>query len=726
MLTGKPPSQENDMKSYMVEKVKHETQITKDMNMKESPTFHMIRSACSQSVLRRLFRLLGRNCLSLLLLMITAAYVHAGGQIAWSWYDPEYDNTNTDTLECTPAVGDDGYIYMATKFRLYGFRPDGTQFANWPDGPFFGGQLSDHGSASSPAIGINGNIFIGGSDSAHRLAALYSFDIFGDLLWSQTQDATGNNTTGPDIFSTPSIGREGNIYFGTDDNGKIYSADWHTGDNLWSFQFTGGDPEIDSSMAVRMDGSVFYIGENNNFVTALTPSGSSGAGVPEWFAMVPSSIEDTIGGNALHFNSSPAVDLDGTIYVGGINGVYAIASNGQHKWTFTPPFDDPTTRIFFNSSPVIGPDGTVYIGASDGKLYAISISNCVASLKWSFYPTGWDTNKAQPVLSTPAVASNDIVYVTMPDQTITNTWLFAVNTGDGSPSWSLDLYPASPGLYVSSSPTIGADGTVYVADDRNLYAVTSSTSTPLGRPACSPWPMYQHDAKHTGNQNPLGMLAWWPAENNAIDLVGTHSGTLSSGVTYSTGEVGNCFNFNGSTGHVTVPASSDFDVSSSPGLTIEGWIDPTTSNTNGQAIVEWSDSTKYGVQFLVNQSAAGSLYANVRDTSGTDHSLSTSSGTVSTSSFSHVAMTYDGNGLSIYYNGTLISSRSIGGVTPETSKSLNIGCRAYPSLQNFFQGGIDELAVYNRALTGAEINTIYQNGSVRHMGKCSQSLDINW
>lgn len=680
--------------------------------------------------------------------------------VAWSLVNPEFDFTSDvhsqpSAFECTPTVGDDGLLYIATSLNLYGVNPDGTGVnAEWVSGQPYGGQLiGDHGSKSSPSIGVNGNIYIGGavtSTEGHQ-CALFSFSPFANLNWMHQFGPTDvpSISGGPEIWSTPAIAKNGNLVFGTDDSGVVFSENWVTGNPDWSFTFpttTTAETDVDSSVALGPDGSVYYIGEHNAFFAALFGN----TGQQKWLAHVDGRVVDINNGSDFHFNSSPAIDSDGTIYVGAVDGVFAMSPNGNMKWTFVIPFTDPASsqHTWFQSSPVIGPDGTIYIGASDGQLYALQVNNCEVSLKWKFFPSDWDITQAKVVFSTPAVASNGIVYVTMQGPstqlssgvTIQNpTWLFAVDTATGQEVWRLNPIPtvsgSSEGEYVSSSPTIGSDGTVYVADSQNLYAVVSSTSTPLGHVASSPWPMYQHDAKHTGNHNPLGMLAWWPAENNAIDIVGNHSGTVSSGVTFGAGEVGNCFQFNGTSGHVSVPASSDFDTANNPGFTIEGWIKTTTSSDNGQAIAEFDDGNNIGVQFFVNEEWAtpsfgsGSLFASFGDGNGNDFDLNTGAGFIQPNQFYHVAVTYDrqSGDAKLYINGSEVSSGNVGNTfIPNTTLPLNIGYRSYGSdFGHFFQGSIDELAVFNRALTPGEINTISLAGSNKHMGKCQQTLDVN-
>src|SRR5438874_478220 len=68
---------------------------------------------------------------------------------------------------------------------------------------------------------------------------------------------------------------------------------------------------------------------------------------------------------------------------------------------------------------------------------------------------------------------------------------------------------------------------------------------------------------------PNGLVSWWRAENNAADFVDGNSGFLSNGVTFASGEVGQGFNLDGTSGYVRVNASASLNVGLGNGLTIE-------------------------------------------------------------------------------------------------------------------------------------------------------------
>lgn len=120
-------------------------------------------------------------------------------------------------------------------------------------------------------------------------------------------------TTGGPIGSSPAIGTDGTIYFGSDDD-KVYAVS-PQGKVKWTFQ--AGDNLGISSPAIAPDGTI-YIGSasREGALYALNPDGSQ-----KWKAH--------LGGAVL----SPALAADGTIYVGSsyTNAFWALAPEGTNK-----------------------------------------------------------------------------------------------------------------------------------------------------------------------------------------------------------------------------------------------------------------------------------------------------------------------------------------------------------------------------------------------------------
>ncbi len=235
---------------------------------------------------------------------------------------------------------------------------------------------------------------------------------------------------------------------------------------------------------------------------------------------------------------------------------------------------------------------------------------------------------------------------------------------------------------------------------------------------------------------PSGIAGWWPGEGNANDVIGGSSGGLQGGISFSPGEVGQAFNFNNTNAYVAAPASPGLDVGGGGGFTLEAWINP-TDVMQTHPLFEWNSATWWGVHFHISPgqpttgspgpAGPGQLYANIVDSNNNCHQLGSSAGVVATNVFQHVALTYDkASGVAtIYCNGQIASQTTLGSFTPLTSSpyNLNLGRRQAPNNEVVsFAGLMDEPAIYNRALSANEIQSIYNAGSA---GKCTASSNTS-
>jgi RHS repeat-associated protein/uncharacterized repeat protein (TIGR01451 family) len=205
-----------------------------------------------------------------------------------------------------------------------------------------------------------------------------------------------------------------------------------------------------------------------------------------------------------------------------------------------------------------------------------------------------------------------------------------------------------------------------------------------------------------------GLVGWWPGDGDTRDLANANTGVLEGGVTFNPGKVGQAFHLNGTTADVVAPASSTLNASS---LTLDAWVFPLDSGT-GRPMLEYSSSTgTIGVHLWENfnssvQITPGAVFANVVDSAGGSHILATGAGALQFKQWNHVALTYDrASGIArIYINGAAIVSASLGSFAPRTALPFYIGAR--PGNAHFL-GDIDEPQVFNRALSPAEILSIY-------------------
>jgi subtilase family serine protease len=210
---------------------------------------------------------------------------------------------------------------------------------------------------------------------------------------------------------------------------------------------------------------------------------------------------------------------------------------------------------------------------------------------------------------------------------------------------------------------------------------------------------------------PSGLVSWWPGEGNAYDVVGANNGTLVNGVSFAPGEVGQAFSFDGTSGYVSIPDSPSLDTFVSS-ITIETWIKfnqvDTSPNWNG-IVTKGNSSWRlalYGNSFVIGFSTTG--LSNV-DLAGNKN--------INDGQWHHVAAIYDETNKYIYVDGVLDASTPATGTIAQNSYPVCIGENA-EAPGHLWNGLIDEVSIYNRALTASEIQLIYVAGSG---GKCPPS-----
>lgn len=330
---------------------------------------------------------------------------------------------------------------------------------------------------SSPAIGIDSTIYIGAHDSC-----LYAVDINGVLKWKFK--------SGSAIESSPAVSNRGTIYFGTD-MGLVYAIN-KFGNLEWRMKLSSG---LLSSPAINKEG-IIYFGSTDGYIYSLNPDGNL-----KWKFETGSNIK-----------CSPSIAIDGTIYFGSFDYyIYAINKDGSLKWKLK-------TNDKIYCSPAIGPDTTINIGSLDGVFYAVSSDG---TLNWKYQtedqilgsavidkdgniyfgskdyylyaldPNGnlkWKFNSGGSISSTPILSENGITYF-INDRNV----IYALHL-DGTLKWKDTLGGTEESYITKSSPTIGIDGTLYIASDNFLYAIKGTFA--LLR---SPWPKYGQNLQNTGS-----------------------------------------------------------------------------------------------------------------------------------------------------------------------------------------------------------------------------------
>ncbi len=241
--------------------------------------------------------------------------------------------------------------------------------------------------------------------------------------------------TGCDIVSSPAVDATGNIFFG-DDSGYVTCLN-QNGGLIWRRRISTSIYTIYASPAIGPN--ALYVGTDDGFLFALN---RSSPGTQIWrYPSTGTGLEGV--------RSSPVIGSDGTIYFGCDDGqLYAVTSNGQLKSGFPVFLSDGAVT----STPAIAQDGTIVMYTEEDMVYGINPSG---TIKWQVPLPGWSARKKSKIRTNKSKLD--------------------------------DIIP---------SPTIGPDGTIYVASvQQGVYALKGTTNNPL---ASTSWPKFRYDIQNTG------------------------------------------------------------------------------------------------------------------------------------------------------------------------------------------------------------------------------------
>lgn len=178
-----------------------------------------------------------------------------------------------------------------------------------------------------------------------------------------------------------------------------------------------------------------------------------------------------------------------------------------------------------------------------------------------------------------------------------------------------------------------------------------------------------------------------------------NTGTLAGATRTTAGQTGAALSFDGVNDRINVNDSNSLDLTS--GMTLEAWVHPTVgSGYRTVALKERSGGLVYAL-YAVDGDNAGRPSAYIR-VGGVDVSIVGVSPLL-LNTWTHLAATYNGSTLRLYVNGVEVSSRIVSGSIAVSTGRLRIGGNAIWG--EWFAGRIDEVRIYNRALSTAEIQT---------------------
>jgi hypothetical protein len=221
-------------------------------------------------------------------------------------------------------------------------------------------------------------------------------------------------------------------------------------------------------------------------------------------------------------------------------------------------------------------------------------------------------------------------------------------------------------------------------------------------------------------QLPSGLVGWWLGDGNADDFLGANNGTVTGGLSFTNGNVGPAFTFNGIDSQISFGNTvGNFDTND---FTVEFWI--RTTATRLESVIEKWPTCGYSSMWEIRiggASGPGRLNAVTEsDTAGNDVNAISAGRAINDGLFHHVAFVRRGTNLVFYIDGVLdVASSASSGTVSRINNTANLtagkGVCVGIDGTSPLTGQLDEITLYNRALSASEIQGIYQAGSA---GKC--------
>jgi hypothetical protein len=223
---------------------------------------------------------------------------------------------------------------------------------------------------------------------------------------------------------------------------------------------------------------------------------------------------------------------------------------------------------------------------------------------------------------------------------------------------------------------------------------------------------------------PPGLVAWWPGEVDASDLAGTNNGALLGGATAGVaGMVGQAFSFDGTNTFIQIPDSPQLDPAN---LTLEAWVlfsaldsDGAGGSPPGQQYLIFKQNSLYsyleGYSLSKARTDGGDVFSFTVSSAAGDVLSLQSATLVTTGVWYHVAGVRDSNSTQLYVNGQLESQTNASFPQDYGTDALFFGSSGQASWDHKFAGLLDEVSLYDRALSTNEIAAIYAAGAG---GKC--------
>lgn len=359
------------------------------------------------------------------------------------------------------------------------------------------------------------------------------------------------------------------------------------------------------------------------------------------------------------------------------------------------------------STSVTASSSNTSVVANSGVTFAGTAPNCTATVAPVASASG--TITLTFTVSDGNTSANDsFSFQVIP--TFSKTWDFST-AGDyvyDSNIFQFSSGEASPlSANIAHTSTNFSSGTLYQSEIASSKLTNVSTITNPGASVNTILP------NRTSDQ-----VAYYRMDNNWNDSSSnSYNGTAYGNATFTTSAKVNTHagSFDGDGDYVNVPGLDPDNYSE---LTVSLWFKVNTSSYAG--LIKWNENGSWGQTFLVLRNSGNLDYRFGSGSSATNY-LNVSAG-VKFGAWNHAVISHKATGENrLYVNGNLVHSATAAALVNNTD-TLMIGHNAGTT---FINGSMDEISIWSKQLTSAEIEQIYSRQALKYTGYLeSPILDI--
>ncbi len=215
----------------------------------------------------------------------------------------------------------------------------------------------------------------------------------------------------------------------------------------------------------------------------------------------------------------------------------------------------------------------------------------------------------------------------------------------------------------------------------------------------------------------LGLISYWKMDNvtndNIVDSVGSNDGNVVGNATLTDGVVNKAMHVDGQE-YISIPDDPTLDEKLNESFTLEFWFKQ--EDWPGHIIGKGNESSdlswSYGVDF---DWAFGAPVPEIKGSiCNGSKAESTPDVAYYPNEWHHIALNYDGNGLTLFKDGENVSYEPYDGGVYNSPANLTIGIASMYKDTHYYTGLIDEVALYNNSLSNTTIHNHYKKSKMGH------------